>query len=1242
MGKTSRSGLFRGARFYAKYTDALHAKGEEQIIIDMERIGVTIDDSTGKKRRTTFGRVYSPLSHATLQDLMMLLHNSDRHLYESLSDTPTKLVLDIDRALPPHSSLADIQHLDASLKMHFLPLLCGVLNDLIVMPSQTAIIPADFLVLDASLVSYKYSKHLIMNTAPQIVCSPRRDIEKVVMSTFRDRMQDACLRDAALREFCYFQPAGQVDHKEAIDFNIYSNGKRSMRLPACCKGDGKHPNKPLRLLMPDLQFCPPCLPFTMFMCNPLQTQGEVVTWAPRTPLAQCMPRASRQAPARAASTTPVSRVLGNCDGLPSEARDCLQWIASAVHPHFTSRSMSSSISPTGMPSATMLINYKAASTTTDRTCAFGCEKHSRHYASVSVDGDGSSAYFCFGCQETTVLSAPTAHQAEATNVNVGHDFVALISKYLPGSTMIQVCEQYLPLCPLNQDLSLPELCIARSGMGTGKTYMIADYIQQMSARRPELRVVSIGFRQTLNTALATRLHLQNYLTSETTSLHAEPRVSIQLDSLARLLVPGEEEGLFLLPLAYDVVIIDEVESLLTHFTSATMQDKALLCWRIFECILRQCTKLVVCDADLGDRALAFIAGLGRDHKHTHVLCNTFAAHVTEHVVVHNVVTFTKRLHRHAVKRKRKVYLASNSKTYAHHAHSILAAAGLHVLLIEGASPPAVKAAAADCDRTWGDYDVVICTPAVAAGIDCSIHHFDDVFVYGTNGSNTGRELNQQRGRVRHIRSRTVYVCIDTVRKPSVLPSASEATIQDSMEKMAGGARSLFDDIRACVLPAIADEPGALGIRVTKCPQPLLRIIAVSRMERDRSVGNMTEEYERAVVWADDKAVIKRLPATALRYTSMLNMEIHNLHIAQHEAQEISRAVYAPSCAMDAGMADAVVYRKAKLGVFFGGVDFQCVDAVFHFLPDSRQNTIKNIWQALLPISYLFMADQAADGAFSTRTLKDLSTHIRSTVHHKIVLEDQLPSWVTRIFTIILLFAAGCNGVSATLAAEEDVDDVIPDVNIMVRVARDGLCSRLAQARLNNCQLQAWLRRQAHHFMGGEPDAAQVFDARTTIKIARQWLTRTYGVKWDNCTVKRTRGADGVILRHTTCHPRSDTLRLSMLGVCLHAHTHQDEQRDEADAHLDACMAQCGIQMKDKDYLMREIFLSDYNAAIPTLTELKRRTACKVGLAGARTKHTTTAAATAGSEVTGGWAAFDAARVVAEVGGVLACLHIPAT
>jgi hypothetical protein len=1238
MGKSSRSGIFRNVRFYARYADAEEMQRAGDIIVDMERIGLVIDQTTKRKRHTTFGRVYAPLNMVCLQDLMLRLHSNDRHLYESLSTVPTKLVLDIDRRLPGATTHDDIQRLDVALKLHFIPFLCEVLNDLISMPPSIGILsPSDFLVLDASLPSYKYSKHLIMTTRTNLACSPRRDIERVVMTAFRERLCDRCLSDSDLRSFCYFHECGAPERKESVDFGIYSDGKRSMRLPACCKGDGKQMGGVPRLLLPDGAFCCTELPINKFMCN-VFAPDIAVSWSTRTSLLTCMPRPKRTRESSNISNGQHTNERTICiphgvSDAPTHVTRCLEQIASTVHPNYTSRSVSCGHTPKSIPFQTMMINYKAASDGGDRVCAFGCEKHTRHYASVSIYGDGASDYFCFGCQETTVLCAPRNTESTTPDQAPQNDgeFVEMISRHIPGCTLTQCSVQYLPSCPLQLNLDFAETCITRSGMGTGKTFMLANYIQHLRQSHSELRVISIGFRQTLNTALSSRLGLENYLTTLTPSLHAIPRLSVQLDSLPRLLVPGHGDGVFELPSPYDVVIIDEIESLLTHFTSATMQDKAMLCWRILECILCTCTKLVVCDADLGDRSIAFLSGLGRDPHRTCVLRNTFSPYPTKHIIVHNVVTFTKKLFRHAVKMKRKIYLASNSKIFAHHAHSILSASGLAVLLIEGASPPSVKAAAADCDTTWGNYDVVICTPAVAAGIDCSIRHFDDVFVYGTNGSNTGRELNQQRGRVRHVASRTVYVCIDTVRKPfGVETGLSCVDIKNTMDGIVGGARGLFGDIRRCVLPAIAGEMGALGIRVTMCPTPLLRIIATSRMERDRSVRNMTREYERAVAWADSKAIFKKLPSTKVRYASMLAMEISNLSIAHHEAETIACAPYAPSCAMDDGMADVALYRKAKLGSFYGGVDFRSPESVFHFAPDSRQCAIKCTMSAMLPLAYLFMADQSCDGAFSTRTLVDLAMHINVTVHHRIVLEDRLPSWVQRIFAIILLYAAGCRGVSVDLSHG---DVKIPDANIIAAIFRDGMCSKLSTCRLTDQNLQDWMRRQLATFVGSTEDTVGVFDAQCTIRIARKWISQTYGVTWENIEVKRARNSAGTPTRNTMTRPKSDVFRLNLLGVCLHCYTHTPEVCDASRAYKTECMQLCNIQQVEKEYLLTEVFLSDYTSAIPTMAELRRRTSCKVGLGVMEVMSVPSTCAA------GAWAAFNVAHVLSSVENVIECLYV---
>ena len=90
------------------------------------------------------------------------------------------------------------------------------------------------------------------------------------------------------------------------------------------------------------------------------------------------------------------------------------------------------------------------------------------------------------------------------------------------------------------------------------------------------------------------------------------------------------------------------------------------------------------------------------------------------------------------------------------------------------------------------------------------------------------------------------------------------------------------------------------------------------------------------------------------------------------------------------------------------------------------------------------------------------------------------------------------------------------------------------------------------------------------------------------------------------------------------------------------MLKLGVRSDEKDYLTNEIFLADYDIAIPSITELKRRTACKVGLAAEKTSASVDPLTDGIGSALEGWAAVDSARVMADVGGILACLHIPAS
>jgi hypothetical protein len=183
-------------------------------------------------------------------------------------------------------------------------------------------------------------------------------------------------------------------------------------------------------------------------------------------------------------------------------------------------------------------------------------------------------------------------------------------------------------------------------------------------------------------------------------------------------------------------------------------------------------------------------------------------------------------------------------------------------------------------------------------------------------------------------------------------------------------------------------------------------------------------------------------------------------------------------------------------------------------------------------------------------------------------------------------------------------------------------------------LQNWLTRQVTHFLGDEECERSAFDHGKTIQIAKKWLMRTYGIRWGKNVVKRARGCDGTH-RITRCHPSADALRLSVLGVGLHAHTKQAEEHIAAQQYWDECTSYLDVHQADKDYLMREIQLADYSTVIPTMAELKRRTACKVGLAG----QGVTTVPLPPHAPAAGWDSFDAEHVMVEIRRVIRCLHV---
>jgi hypothetical protein len=64
-------------------------------------------------------------------------------------------------------------------------------------------------------------------------------------------------------------------------------------------------------------------------------------------------------------------------------------------------------------------------------------------------------------------------------------------------------------------------------------------------------------------------------------------------------------------LDYDMIVLDESESLLCHFDEGTMQYKEIDIWYFFDELLKHCKKMVLMDGDVSERSLSFASSYGR-------------------------------------------------------------------------------------------------------------------------------------------------------------------------------------------------------------------------------------------------------------------------------------------------------------------------------------------------------------------------------------------------------------------------------------------------------------------------------------------------------------------------------------------------------------------------------------------------------------------------------------------------------
>lgn len=319
---------------------------------------------------------------------------------------------------------------------------------------------------------------------------------------------------------------------------------------------------------------------------------------------------------------------------------------------------------------------------------------------------------------------------------------------------------------LNQRYLTPELMTkhfnskllaVQSEKGTGKTSNLIEAYFKNGLITDDMNILLISSRRTFGAKLLGDLGKYGFkLYSDFEDQYiSHNKIICQIDSLMRL-----DRS------RYNIIIVDECESLARYMTSQhfTKNNKASMIISMYESYLNSADNVYILDADLSDRCVNYYQRvMNLADNEMSLIVNEFRLYEDYRV---NYMRFNDWLNQimNDIEKNRKcvIAMASNAKG-KDLKDTIMEKFPLKkVLFLNREVDDKEKInIVSHVDEQWSRYDIVIYTPSVCMGISFDkTNHFDALYAYGCEGSLGSQEFCQMIHRVRHPKSKLLYLTFD--------------------------------------------------------------------------------------------------------------------------------------------------------------------------------------------------------------------------------------------------------------------------------------------------------------------------------------------------------------------------------------------------------------------------------------------------------------------------------------------------
>lgn len=327
----------------------------------------------------------------------------------------------------------------------------------------------------------------------------------------------------------------------------------------------------------------------------------------------------------------------------------------------------------------------------------------------------------------------------------------------------------------------------KSPKGTGKTTLLKGLVEYYRNNAAEpLRILLIGHRRSLIGATAKTLGLTSYLKHVDGKAEEynspTPFYAICLDSLMRL-DPAKHQ--------YDVIIIDEVEQVLSHLLSNTLKAKRSNIMALLQDYLKRARQVFALDADLSQLTLGVINAMDTDwpDRQEFVAINQYKPEGRSvHMYNHPRASHLLGVLVDYLRKGKRCYVCTNSRKLAkkifRQAQQDFPDIKAVVLTSENSNAPDGQYFIQNIATEALKYDLIVSSPSLGTGIDITFpngeSHVDAVFGLFSTRHTTHFDMDQQICRVRHPKETHVWVAGETY-----ISETDPAVIEMDIEAMQG-------------------------------------------------------------------------------------------------------------------------------------------------------------------------------------------------------------------------------------------------------------------------------------------------------------------------------------------------------------------------------------------------------------------------------------------------------------------------